>query len=132
MWNYSFKISIRFSQPLDGLIPFYFDESGSEYRSAYLAPAQGYVGRWVIDGKREGMASAPTGSTDERRNYYFRIRSRADKDGSVVSAYYGKIYGEFPGVTYYLNPNENDRNIEFDMSKNLFGKLEWDERAQMP
>ena len=65
-------------------------------------------------------------------NYYFRVRTMLDVKGNVVSAHYGKIYGRFEfgrymhagslylkSGTYYFNPAANDRNIEFDRSKNL-------------
>ena len=59
-----------------------------------------------------------------------RVRTRVDDDGNLISAYYSKIYGpmhfgyalESPGsvgLRYYLNPNENDPNLEADITKNL-------------
>jgi hypothetical protein len=65
--------------------------------------------------------------TDE--NYLiFRTRTKVDEDGNIVEARYGKIYGpiEFNGVeltgnkylkkrvrmSFYLNPNTNDTNLE--------------------
>lgn len=61
----------------------------------------------------------------------FRIRTEKNRDGKIVSALYGKVYGGFPltykvqdhpsGVsfTYYLNMTPNDRNLEWDMEHNL-------------
>jgi len=65
---------------------------------------------------------------------FFHIRTELDNDGNVRSGLYGKIYGEidlgnfawlhnskpFISFNYYLNPNNNDTNIEFDPDKNLF------------
>jgi len=59
-----------------------------------------------------------------------RTRTRLDKEGRLVGAYYGKIYGplrfgfsfDAPGemkILHYLNPNENDPNLEADTSRNL-------------
>lgn len=58
----------------------------------------------------------------------FRIRTKTDEQGKIVSSHYGKIYGPV-GVphrwskkfsfTYYLNPTPNDRNVEYDPQKNL-------------
>ena len=58
----------------------------------------------------------------------FRVQTVLDDKGNIVSARYGKIYGpiEF-GVgkehnvrfTYYLNPTDNDRSLEYDPGKNL-------------
>ncbi len=51
-----------------------------------------------------------------------RIRSKVDKDGNLISAYYGKIYAPFQypskrnGFSYklYMNLDENERSLEFD------------------
>ena len=71
---------------------------------------------------------------DQSRNFAFRIRTEFDEKGKIVSAYYGKIYGDIdfkkmfgtdveavaaPSFLYYLNPTPNDRNLEWDMKKNL-------------
>ncbi len=59
-----------------------------------------------------------------------RTRPRFDEHGNLIGIYYGKIYGPFRfGVSYdapgsmrifhYLNPNENDPNLEADTTKNL-------------
>ncbi len=59
-----------------------------------------------------------------------RIRTRVDNDDRLISAHYAKIYGpmnfgyalEFPGsvgIRYYLNPIENDPNLEADTTVNL-------------
>ena len=69
--------------------------------------------------------------TDKRLCYTFRIRSKFDKAGNLVEAYYGKIYGDiclhgnwkegYNGISflYYLNPSPNDTNLEWDMKNNL-------------
>ena len=59
--------------------------------------------------------------------WYFRIRSVPDGEGGYEGMY-GKIYGEIPVITeaglfltlptYFLNPTFNDRNMEFDTSRN--------------
>jgi hypothetical protein len=54
-----------------------------------------------------------------------------DASGNVTSALYGKIYGDFSQdigndavrFTYYLNPEPNSRNMEFDPKQNLFKNL---------
>jgi hypothetical protein len=71
---------------------------------------------------------------DMKKNYYFRVRTKTDAQGRIVSANYGKIYGDFfldPAnfdwgyyatlmlVDTYFNPTNNDRNVEFDLKKNL-------------
>jgi len=71
---------------------------------------------------------------DFRRNFYFRTRTVTDAAGNIISAHYGKIYGDFQFnaarkdwgylstlalVTTYFNPTSNDRNVEFDPKRNL-------------
>jgi hypothetical protein len=74
--------------------------------------------------------------------FFFRVRSVKQGD-KITSALYGKIPasgggvgvgGSFIGLgvkegnvavlslTYYLNPTPNDRNLEWDMKKNLSSK----------
>ena len=69
---------------------------------------------------------------DEYRNYYFRVRTKLDENGNVVSARYGKIYGDFMQFSYYFNPTPNDRNVEFDPKQNLMTNLKPDEGVNEP
>ena len=65
-------------------------------------------------------------------NYYFRVRTKVDDGGNIVSAYYGKIYGDFMQFSYYLNPTPNSRNVEFDPKRNLMTHLKFDEGVSAP
>ena len=69
---------------------------------------------------------------DPNRIYLFRVRTVEDHDGNIVSARYGKIYGDFMQFSYYLNPTPNDRNIEFDPKQNLLGGLSALEQVRVP
>jgi phage-related protein len=69
---------------------------------------------------------------DPNRIYLFRVRTALDQQGNVVSARYGKIYGDFMQFTYYYNPTPNDRNIEFNPKQNLLGGLQAFERVTAP
>ena len=129
--EFSWRIDVRFSNPEDGLVPFYREYLESAYNAAYLAPVDGYVGSWTVDQARAGAGTPTTGTADSSRNYYFRVRSRIGPDGTV-SAYYGKIYGEFPAVAYYLNPDRDDRNVEADPLRNLLGQMSSRERVNVP
>jgi len=66
------------------------------------------------------------------RIYYFRVRTKMDENGNVVSAHYGKIYGDFMQFRYYFNPTPNDRNIEYDPKQNLLGGLQSFEQVTAP
>ncbi len=66
------------------------------------------------------------------RNYYFRVRTVVDDRGNIVSAHYGKIYGDFMQFSYYFNPTPNSRNVEFDPKQNLMTNLKPDEGVSAP
>jgi hypothetical protein len=77
------------------------------------------------------------------QNLFFRVRAEVDEDGKIKEALYGKLvgpiecglYGTKTGklrLTYYLNPDVNDRNLEFDPTQNLFKNLGWFEQVKKP
>lgn len=119
--SYRQKITISFSNEKDGLVPFeahmplYED---NQFRSDYMAPESGYLVSWEQISSRE-LGGSHVSTKKEERNFYFRVRTKLDEKGNIVSAHYGKIYGDFMSFIYYLNPTLNDRNVEFNPSKNL-------------
>jgi len=115
----------------DGLLAFDKDLlSGSELSSDYMAPTDGY--QQTITFTRTIVNLKVTDDQSPTRNYYFRVRSKTDAHGRIVSANYGKIYGNFMSFIYYFNPNLNDRNVEFDPKRNLFQKLPENMRVTQP
>ena len=85
------------------------------------SPDAGYSARLSRWYERRGE-----NNSDKNRHYCFRIRTRRDAEGRIVSGLYGKVYGDFrindlSGIafTYYLNPTPNDRNLEFDRKTNF-------------
>lgn len=141
------KLSLDFSNEGDGIQLFKASpDEGSYFRFPYLAPENSYqtnltqrMGRQE-DGSHYGFESPE----QSEKNYFFRVRSVLDKDGSIISALYGKISGQIniQGAgrdsakivfSYYLNPTPNDRNLEFDTKKNLFKNLTfWEEMISGP
>lgn len=130
--EYDTTVSIKFSNEGDGLIMFEDEKfEGSQLISGYLAPEQGYRNKFVYEIKRE-KGGAHTTTKNPKANYYFRVRTKLDKDGNVESAHYGKIYGEFMSITHYFNPTPNDRNVEFDPGKNLSEGVKAVNRVKAP
>jgi hypothetical protein len=78
----------------------------------------------------------------EGKAYFFRIRTIV-QGGQIISALYGKMSEGFSlaplasktcdvQLNYYLNPTALDRNMEFDLKKNLFPKLKDAEQPREP
>jgi hypothetical protein len=118
-----YTLTVTFPNPADGLQEFTtteFAQEGpySELRSSHEAPLEGYQSEWVQSNNRT------LGKTrDAHHNYYIRVRTKVDDRGNIVSAHYGKFYGDFMQFKYYLNPTINDRNVEFDPKQNLMKNL---------
>lgn len=126
---YDAIFSVTFSKSADGIQSFLNPlGGGSAFRSPRFAPLAGYTNRLI-----KSSYEHETESRHEKREdqtYFFRVRTRLDEAGNIVEALYGKIYGDIAysskGVlrfAYYLNPTPNDRNMEFDPSRNLFTNL---------
>lgn len=131
--DYYSKITVGFPKVGDGIQVFTPSdgEKGSDFRSPYEAPADGYQSGLTREiSARPGQPSKL--EYDANRIYFFRVRTALDHDGNVVSAHYGKIYGDFMTIKYYLNPTPNSRNIEFDPKQNLLGGLEAFEQVHEP
>lgn len=120
-------LSVSFPNTGDGIQE--FDEplllqnapSGqSDLRSSQNAPADGYQSQFIQT------------TNNQDQNFYFRVRTKLDNDGNVVSARYGKIYGSLTQFAYYLDPTPNDRSIEFDPKQNLLQGLQPFEEVNAP
>jgi len=136
--DYDVKLTAKFSNEGDGLL--YYKPSDKNGQSAmrfpHHAPTSGYQSELIKHevSAPDVMMSAGVGRPHYDNNYFFRVRTKLDKEGNVVGGMYGKIHGDIsvanqawlheqePQIefTYYLNPNDNDTNIEFDTSRNLF------------
>lgn len=131
--EYYSKIIVSFPKVGDGIQIYALPDSekGSDLRSPHEAPLNGYISQLT----RETSALRGQSSKfefDLNRIYLFRVRTALDSKGNVVSARYGKIYGDFMQFRYYFNPTPNDRNIEFDLKKNLLGGLQSFEQVSAP
>ena len=141
--NFDSTIKLTFPSHGDGLAPVSVPlNQGSEFRMSASAPLEGYVSEFS-----KSLSHTPKNGwkRDEvkEQNYYFRVRTDLDENGNVKSALYGKIYGDF-GLdpinskttwiifTYYLNPDPNSRNVEFDPKQNLMKNLKPGEGVSAP
>jgi hypothetical protein len=123
-------LSLTFSNDGDGIqeimVPV---RKGSIFRLPRFAPEPGYSNKWVS--KTFANEDSDYCEFKEDQNFIYRVRTKKDDKGQIVSALYGKIVGPLfyevrtqganIRMMYYLNPTPNDRNLEFDPEKNLFG-----------
>lgn len=128
--DYDYSLNVTFPNSLDGLQDFEGLET-SALRSDHKAPNEGYLATWKQTTQRR-PGETKKGNRDPSRNYWLRVRSKADEEGNLISAHYVKIYGDFPDIQYYFNPTPNDRNLEFDPQKNLFKNLPYDQKVNQP
>ena len=132
--EYDSTMTLKFTNPDDGIQPFYTPKNrGSDLRSAHYAPLTGYQDKLITRRFRKSGEILKSPFRDDQ-NYYFRIRTKRDDQGNIIEAHYGKIYGNISYSTptsdekgeiyfsYYLNPNNNDINVENAPEKNLFPK----------
>jgi len=123
-WDSTMKIS--FPNPGDGIQEFDMAEGGiSDLHSPQEAPADGYHPQLF---KRDswhppqhpGNSVVSTNDIYHGKDCFLRVSTVLDKDGHMVSAQYGKIYGSFDqAFSTYLNPETNSRSIEYDVKHNL-------------
>lgn len=128
--NSDFELTMKFVQPGDGIQLFSSEGivPGSYYQApAYFAPAEGYLPEWKWwDRRRPGGEWQR--NIEREPGYFIRVRTELDKEGNVIRAQYGKIYGTAYALVHYLNP-DGTRNIEFDSSKNLMIKKPQDRNS---
>lgn len=128
------RMRVTFPNPGDGIIPMVTSPlGGSSLMSPQRAPDDGYLKEW-------SFASAPLndgqfpGIDIGRRTWIFRVRTRADESGRIIAALYGKIQGQpevlfFKSgpafrITFYLNGQENEKGLEWNLEENLFSDLD--------
>jgi len=127
-WTGKREIFIACTNKMDGFQRLKKD-MWSEFYSIYEAPTNDYQSfiHLINEGTKDKVVKLE--KLDRTEYLVFRVRTILDEKGNIVSAKYGKIYGPFDyGVgekldhlrfTYYFNPTPNDRNLEFDTSRNL-------------
>lgn len=146
-------LSMNFENEHDGVIR--IDAlKDSLFKSPYLAPVDGYESsvswqekRIITKMESGGDKVAQVSDCYHYRSsvYIFRLRTIVDEQGKIISANYGKMYGtpHFIGNiqtgkgyielenTYY-NPKVNDRNLEYEVGRNLVSGSVQDSRPRLP
>lgn len=121
------KMTISFPNPGDGIQEFDFPlhinkrlgegNEWSELHSPPLAPIDGYQPE-LVKLSRWNYHKLPNEFDYDylHKNYFFRVNTVTDAEGKIISAQYGKIYGDFEqALTTYLNPEPNSRELEYNM-----------------
>jgi hypothetical protein len=133
-------LTVTFSNEGDGIqsvfaAPFV----GSELKLPRNAPEHGYVPELIRRTARPAADKPIETTKREDQNYFIRVRTVLDEKKRIKSALYGKIDGDIRfwangklRFTYYLNSDANDRNMEFDVKRNLFGQLPELQRPSVP
>ncbi|MFQ3270215.1 MAG: hypothetical protein ACI9A1_000529 [Lentimonas sp.] len=131
--NWSGKLEVKFPSEGEGIVKVvdgYLEQS--EMKMPHMAFEEGYEtdAAWTGD--------MPRGNPVLYQGYFLRLRvvKRGDE---IIEANYAKI-NEEPvfdprgtiSFSYYFNPDVNDRNLEFDPSKNLLKNLDSQERVKLP
>lgn len=126
--EYDLAMQLNFSNALDGIQEWEVSRKEQSYfKWPYEAPTDGYKGSLTrkihkIPGKTET-------NINRDAKYIFRVRTKVDDKGRIISAKYGKVSSEFElspegsncmiRFFYYFNP-DTTRNLEEDPEKNLF------------
>ena len=133
-YDWDYKLVVSFPDVADGIQEFHLTdmETGGDLRSLHDAPTNNYQSQWVQTAACRPHPGGYSGNRDANQNYYLRVRTKIDEKGNIVSAHYGKIYGDFMQFSYYLNPTPNDRNIEFDPKQNLIHSAKAFEQVSAP
>lgn len=140
--NYEVAMDLSFSAPLDGILKTELPKefAQSEFKWPRQAPDAGYQPTWHQEfGTPNKLYRIPD---IEKQKFFFRVRT-VEKDGKIVSALYGKLWEGFQigaenpkkfviRLSYYLNPTPLDRNMEFDLKRNLLKKVGQFEEPRRP
>lgn len=125
--NFYIKLSFAFPGENNGCYMRKTDNY-SEFVSEHEATERGFETSYVSVIEQEKGKYTKEKRFGENDYMIFRIRTKTDDQGKIISSHYGKIYGPV-GVphrwskkfsfTYYLNPTPNKRNLEYDPKQNL-------------
>ena len=118
-------VEMKFPGEGDGILEVRRFIGYSPMKLPYLAPNDGYLPTWkrTVNNYDGIILPKDTG-------FFLRTRVKRDQQGKIISANYAKFIGRMDArastgqieFLYYFNPVPNDRNLEFDPTRNLFPK----------
>lgn len=129
------KLSVTFPNPQEGIA-----DAKKDYchYSKLTLPHEAYPEGYSKDLHIKTDNHTPK-NTPPDPAYFVRTRVTLDDKGEIASANYTKITSPIHfdprgriEFTYVFNPTPNDRNLEFDTSKNKFADLKFEERVVNP
>jgi hypothetical protein len=112
---------LSFSNPLDGIQEYMPPKRlQSAYIFPYTAPIEGYEKSLYQHDINTPYGPSKTTEKDNV-NYLFRVRTKTDDEGNIISACYGRISGEIKisrkgqvEFEYWFNPDPQSRSLESD------------------
>lgn len=116
---------ITFSNEGDGIVEFFANkENQSMFKYPYQAPLAGYAQKLKkIKNFNNGIRD---NNIKQSCDYLFRVRTKMDSNGNVISANYGYLNSDFDlnyrgGIkfSYYFNSDNKSRSLEYS-GENLF------------
>lgn len=142
--NFEVVTKLHFSNEGDGIqeVSAAPRGKGSKLRLPRNAPEKNYKPKWIKKLGNNSEDGYYNLKTENNKAFIYRVRTKYDKDGKIVSARYGKIHGDIklsgylvPQLsivfTYYFNP-DGTRNLEFNPKQNLFRNLSSFEEVREP
>jgi hypothetical protein len=130
---HDYRLKINFSNKGDGIQSCYAPVTNGEMKMPRYAPKEGYKGNIEL---KSGLDEKGYFKKREDQNYFIRVRTVLHEDGKVQRAFYGKITGNIEfwhnhvmDISYEINPNPLDVNMEFDAKKNLLDES-WQKKQE--
>lgn len=136
VWNATNYLNITFTT--NSGATWLHSDMFSEMKTLYEAPGRGYTNTICFYLRSKDRSNREERKFQPDEYLVFKSRTVVDRNGVETNSVFGKIipaqfwYGEEnkEGIggqvvfSYYINPTQNDHNIEFDRKNNLF-KPEW-------
>lgn len=126
---YWHELNLKFANEHDGFFPIEeLHGADSMLKFPRIAPEEGYAVKEMTIRTEFIEPRISYSGNKSKYGYLMRFRTEVDDDGKVVRGLYGKVTKPIePGRSFnfhsYINPNWNDRNLEYDQTTNLAPEL---------